>query len=72
LAKKLVLSMESLSNKEKLDLINQIDPTPSPTPTPTPKPTPDPSATPSDKPVQIVPAPTQSGQEATLPPLIFE
>jgi len=70
LAKKLVLSMESLSNKEKLDLINQIDPTPSPTPTP--KPTPSPSATPSDKPLQIVPTPTQSGQEATLPPLIFE
>ena len=33
LAKKLVLSLESLSQKEKLDLINQIGPTSSPTPT---------------------------------------
>ena len=77
LAKKLVLSMESLSNKEKLDLINQIDPTPTPTPTPspTPKPTLSPSATPSADPMQIIPStpvPTQSGQTVTQPPLIFE
>ena len=53
LAKKLVLSLESLSQKEKVDLINQIDPTPSPTPTSTPTPTP----TPTPK-VSQTPAPT--------------
>lgn len=64
LAKKLVLSMESLSHKEKLDLINQIDPTPSPTPSPTPTP----SATPTLAPtVTQTPRATQTPRVTATP-----
>lgn len=87
LAKKLILSMESLSQKEKLDLINQIDPTPTPTPTPTPSATPTvaPTVTQTPRPTQTprvtaVPRPTQphSVEFGTTPespvdePLLFE
>ncbi len=77
LAKKLIASMETLSNKEKLELIYQLEPTPSPTPTPSPSAAPTPSPTPSPKPTPTV-APTKKpltvtqAPQPTEDPLVFE
>lgn len=52
LAKKLLMSMETLTEDEKKDLLEQLEPTPEPTevPTPTPRPTPTPTPAPSPTP----------------------
>ena len=73
LAKKLIASMETLSNEEKLEMIYQLDPTPSPTPkatpTPTPSPSPSPSPTPKATPTPTrTPTPTKAPQKATPVP----
>ncbi len=79
LAKKLIASMETLSNEEKLEMIYQLDPTPSPTPVPTPTPTPSPSPSPTPMATTAptrTPTPTKTPQNATpVPtrePIVFE
>lgn len=73
LAKKLIASMETLSNEEKLEMIYQLEPTPSPTPLPTPSPSPSPSPTPT-----ATTAPTKrpltpnTAPQPTEEPLIFD